>query len=230
MISVPDSVSAQPEALTLAAVLWMGLLASLNACAAVRLPILAAYVAGAGASRRRGLALAGLFTLGLVGGTVLLGLTATPLADGVHKALWVNKYLLWILGFGLVLAGFSISGLIDPQLLPEGWRRLGERLTKADLPGAVLLGIGLSLFHTPACPTCRAELLTVASSVSGPLLLVGFAVGQSLLALGLGVLVALLRPSLLLWLRTRMCSLEQRTRLLTGDMLMVLGIYLVVIG
>jgi hypothetical protein len=62
------------------------------------------------------------------------------------------------------------------------------------------------------------------------MLLVGFVAGLSLAALGLGLMVALLKPSLFAWLRTQMCSLEQWTRLLAGNMLVVLGVYFVIVG
>ena len=178
-----------------------------------------------------------LFTLGLAGGTVLLGLTATPTADGVHQALQVSKCLFWILGLCLVGAGVLISGLINLQLVPPKWRGVAERLVGTDWPGALLLGIVLGLLQTPACPTCRAELLVVVegaavegSALYGLILLLAFTAGQSLMALTVGMLAGLLRPRLLAWLRRWMCSIEPRMQLLTGNMLVVIGIYFVVVG
>jgi hypothetical protein len=237
MVSTLDLALIQPPETTLAAAVWIGVLASSHVCAVIRLPILVAYVAGTGVSRRHSLILTGLFTLGLVGGTLLLGLMATPVVDGIHKALQVNKCLFWTLGLCLIAAGVLISGLVNLQLLPEKWRRIAERLTSADLPGALLLGVVLGLLQTQACPTCRAQLLMVVdgaavggSSFYGLVLLVGFAGGQSLAALGVGTLIGLLRPGLLTGLRKRMCSLEARMQLLTGNMLVVLGIYFVIVG
>ena len=43
-------------------------------------------------------------------------------------------------------------------------------------------------------------------------------------------LTGLVMPGLLLMLRTRMCSVEQRIQLLAGNVLMVLGIYFVIIS
>ena len=221
--------------MTLTVAIWMGVLASLNICAVIRLPVLAAYVAGAGTSRRHALILAGLFALGLAGGTGLLGLSATSMADGVHKTLQVNKYSFWTLGVCLIVTGVLVSGLVHSQLVPERCRRVSRRLAQTNLPGALLLGLVLGLLQTPACPTCRTQLLAVVEaapvqSLGGPLLLAGFAAGQGLVALGVGVTIGLLKPSLFAWLRTRMCSLEQRMQLLTGNMLVVLGIYFVIVG
>ncbi len=237
MIAVPDSLPMQSAEMTLAVAGWMGVLASLHVCAVLRLPILAAYMVGTGASRKRVLLLAPFLTVGLLSGTVLLGITAIPLADGVHRTLQVSKYLFWILGACLVVVGMPLSGLIDPQLVPERCRKIWERLAKTDALGALLLGFVLGLLQTPACPTCRAELLAVVaavpaqgSSISLLDLLMGFAAGQSLLAGCVAAWAGLLRPHLLAWLRTRMCSAEPRAQFLTGNMLVMLGIYFVIVG
>jgi cytochrome c biogenesis protein CcdA len=237
MVSVLDSLPIQPSEMTLAVAGWMGILASLHACAVVRLPILAAYMAGTGASRQRALLLAAFLAAGLVGGTIFLGMTAMPLADGVHRTLQVSKYLFWVLGACLIAVGVPLSGLIDPQLVPERCRKVWERMVKTDALGALLLGLVMGLLQTPACPTCRAELLAVVGAVpvqgsSGYslVLLVGFAAGQSLIAWCVAALAGLLRPSLLAWLRTRMCSAELRARFLAGNMLVVLGIYFIIVG
>jgi len=232
MVPTPDSLSIPPAEMTLAVVLWMGVLASFNVCAVVRLPVLAAYVAGAGTSRKHAALLAGLFALGLAGGTWLLGSAATPVADGVHKTLQVNKHSFWILGSCLIGIGVLVSGLVNLPLVPEKWRRIGQRLAPTNVPGALLLGLVLGLLQTPACPTCRVQLLAVAEAPvqGGPILLLGFAAAQGLVALGIGLLVALLKPRLFAWLRTQMCSLEQWMQLLTGNMLVVLGVYFVIVG
>lgn len=237
MVSTFDPALIQPSGLTLAAAIGMGVLASANMCAVVRLPILAAYVAGSGGPRKRSLVLAALFTLGLAAGTVLLGLIAALTADGVPRTLHVSKYSFWVLGLSLIVVGVLVSGLVNSQLLPPKWRAINERVAKVDLPGAVLLGFVLGLLQTPACPGCRADLLYVVGaapangiSLSGLVLIVGFVVGQSVLTLAVGALTGLLKPNVLLWLRTRMCSIEPRLQLLTGNMLVVLGIYFVVVG
>jgi cytochrome c biogenesis protein CcdA len=236
MISTVDCAWIPPH-VTLAAALGLGLMSSVNVCAVVRLPILTAYVAGAGISRKHALVLTGLLTLGLAAGTVLVGLTAIPLADGVHRTLQVNKLLFWVLGSCLVVAGVLISGLVNPQLVPERWRRSVERLVKTEGLAALLLGLALGLLQMPACPTCRAQLLIVADSAGagggslyGLILLAGFAAGQSVVLLGVGALTGLLWPSLFVWLRRWICSIEPRMQLLIGNMLVVIGIYFVAVG
>lgn len=237
MVSAFDPTLTQTPEMTLAFATGMGVVASLHVCAAARLPILAAYLASAGGTRKHSLTLTILFALGLAAGTVLVGLTAMPMADGVHRAFQVNKCLFWILGSCLAVVGVLISGLVNLQFVPEKWRSVAERLVRTDGLGALLLGVALGLLQIPACPTCRAELLSVVESTAvgglpscNLILLLGFTAGQSCVVLSLGVLISLLRPSLLTWLRTRMCSIEQRLQLLIGNMLVVLGIYFFVVG
>ncbi len=237
MVSVLDSLPFPPSEMTPAVAGWMGLLVLLHTCAAVRLPILAAYMAGAGTTRKRVLLLTTLLAAGLFGGTAILGLTAGQAADGVHRTLQASKYSFWVLGACLIVVGIPLSGLIEPQLVPERCRKIWERLVKTDGLGALLLGLVLGLLQTPACPTCRAELLAVigaapvqGSSDNSLALLAAFAAGQSLIAWGVAVLAGLVRPSLLAWLRTRMCSAELRAQFLAGNMLVVLGIYFVIVG
>ncbi|OHB65007.1 MAG: hypothetical protein A2Y76_07070 [Planctomycetes bacterium RBG_13_60_9] len=237
MVSTLDQLLAQSPGATLPAVFWLGILSSLNVCAAVRLPVVVTYVAGVSNSKRHALALSALFTCGLIVGTVLLGLTATRAVDGTQSILQVNKYLFWVLGCCLVVVGVLVSGLINPQLVPEKWRNVCERLLRTGGVGALLLGIALGMLQTPACPTCRSQLLTVVGVVAnqglwlyGLILFIGFAVGQSLVALAVGALTSLVKPDLLARLRTRMCSIEQHMRLLAGNMLIVLGINFVIVG
>jgi len=221
---------------TLLTVFAAGALASLGLCAVVRLPILLAYVAGTAESKRRGVVLSALFAFGLIAGTVLLGVTAAPAEDGLHRVLYANKYLCWIVGVGLFVAGVLLSGLVNPALLPTRWQGRARKLIKAGAPGAFLLGCALGLLQMPACPKCGAVLEAIAEGLPrgaglyGFLLFTSFAFGQSLILLGVGMLASLAWPELLLRLRTRMCSLEQRVQLLAGNVLMILGVYFVIVS
>ena len=213
-----------------------GMMASLGVCAAVRLPIVLAYVAGAADCKKHGIVLSALFAFGLIAGTILLGITACPTDGGVHKVLYANRYLFWLVGMGLFITGVLVSGLINPQLLPARWQRQAQRLTKAGIPGAFLLGCAFGLLQMPACPRCGSALAAIAQvagrrpGLYGLVLFAGFAAGQGLVLFAVGTLTGLIRPELLLRLRTRMCSLEQRVQLLAGNVLMVLGIYFVIVS
>jgi cytochrome c biogenesis protein CcdA len=237
VIPAIEELATRPEGLTPFMVFWAGAVVSVSLCAAIRLPVVLAFVVGVGNSRRYALALSALFTLGLIVGVVLLGTAAVPTSDGLHRTLQVDKHLFWGLGAGLFAAGVLVSGLISPQLLPWGLRRIARSLSKAGLPAALFAGLVLGWLQTPGCPRCAAALLSLVqtagaggSSSTGLVLLVCFAAGQSLLVLAVSVLVSVLRPDLLGWLREQMCSVEPRIQLVAGNMLMILGIYFIIVG
>ena len=233
MILGMEELAARAGEMTLSAAFWAGIAVSVGLCAAIRLPIVVAYVLGAGNSRRQALALSVLLVLGLIAGTVLLGTAAAPTGDGSHRVLHADKHLFWGLGLALFAAGVLVSGLINPLLLPRWLRGVGECLVRVGWLGALLLGGGLSLVVTPACRGCGASLQALIEggpSQDSLLLLVSFAAGQSAVAFGVAVLISVIRPDLVMWLRAQMCSVEQRTQLLAGNILMVLGLYLVIVG
>jgi cytochrome c biogenesis protein CcdA len=228
--------SSQVADATLSTVFVAGAVASLGLCAAVRLPVIFAYIAGVAHSKRHGVILSALFAFGLIAGTVWLGITAAPADDGLHRVLCANKYLCWIVGVALFITGVLLSGLINPQLLPEQWQAKARKLIKAGSPGAFLLGAAFGLLQMPACPTSGSVLGAIAEVAGrgdwlhGLVLFAGFAVGQSFVLFAVGLLTSFARPELLLRLRTRMCSIEQRVQLLAGNVLMVLGLYFVIVS
>jgi cytochrome c biogenesis protein CcdA len=88
-----EELATRPEGLTPFMVFWAGAVVSVSLCAAIRLPVVLAFIVGVGNSRRYALALSALFTLGLIVGVVLLGTAAVPTSDGLHRTLQVDKHL-----------------------------------------------------------------------------------------------------------------------------------------
>jgi cytochrome c biogenesis protein CcdA len=237
VISTVDRLINESPVWALFIVFWIGAVASLSSCTAVRLPVVIGYVAGVGSSKRRAIVLTLLFAAGLVFSYVLLGAVMMTAGGVAGKMLRLNKYFFWFLGVLLIVTGIFVSGLVNVHLLPEKWRGLGPRLHKATLPGAVLLGFVFGLLIVPACPSCGTGLLILAGiavakklSAYGLLLFLSFALGQSLPIVAVGVLTGLVKPNVIGRVRTRICSFERRTQLIAGNVLMVLGIYLIVVG
>ena len=235
MIPNVQGLAVGPGDVTLLTAIAAGTAVSLSLCAVVRLPIVLAYVAGAADSKRHGVILSILFALGLIAGTALLGMTAASADEGLRRILCVNKYLFWVLGGALFAAGVLLSGLVNPRLLPEKWQRVAQRLARTGSPGAFLLGCAFGLLQTPTCPECGTAIQTLVASNGGSMfqglvLFAAFAAGQSIMMLAVGVLTSLVLPNLLVKLRTRMCSVDQRMQLLAGNVLMILGVYFVIVS
>lgn len=237
VISTIDRLIGESPVWALFVVFWIGAVASVSSCTAIRLPVVIGYVAGAGSSKKRAILLTCLFAAGLAVSCVLTGVAMMTVGGAAGKLLNLNKYLYWFLGGLLIVVGVFVSGLVNVRLLPEKWQNLGPRLQKASLAGAGLLGVVFGLLVVPACPCCGAGLLVLAGiavakklSVYGLLLFVSFALGQSLPILAVGVLTALVKPDVIDRARARICSLEERIHLIAGNVLMVVGIYLIVVG
>jgi cytochrome c biogenesis protein CcdA len=223
--------------LALCIVFWIGAVASLSLCTAIRLPIVLGYVAAVGNSRKRSLLLTALFLAGLVLGYVLIGTAAAFIGGTVRGLLRASQFVFWATGFVLILVGILASGVIGPGLLPQRLRRISAALDRASPMGALVLGALFGLLTMPACPLCGAGLIVLAGSVAtlnlplcGVPVFISFALGQGLPLVAVGVLTAIVKPNLIRRLRARLCSIEQQIQLLCGNLLIVLGIYFIVVG
>jgi len=237
VISTVDRVITESPAWALLVVFSIGALASLSSCTVIRLPVVMGCVAGSGTSKKRGLILTGLFSLGLILSYIVLGSITAFMGEWIQKVLVLNKYVFWFLGLVLFVVGIWVSGLLSLRSLPDQCKAIAGRLRKGGLLGTFLLGILFGLLETPACPCCGGGLLVLAGvvvaknlSFYGLLVFASFALGQSVPVLAVGVLTGLVKPDLIRRMRTRMCSIEQRIQLIAGNVLMVLGIYLIVVG
>jgi len=237
VISTLDRAVSESPAWALFTVFWIGAIASLSSCTVIRLPVVMGCVASPGTSKKRGIVLTILFSLGLVVSYVLMGSITAFTGGVVHKVLALNKYVFWFLGVILFVAGIWVSGLLSLRFLPAQWQTIGGRLKKAGAVGTFLLGVLFGLLETPACPCCGASLLILAGvvvakelGVFGVLVFASFALGQIVPVLAVGVLTGLVKSDFVRRLRTRVCSIEQRIQLIAGNVLMILGIYLIVVG
>ena len=232
-----DKLLVESPALTLFIVFWIGAMASLSSCTAVRLPIVLGYVGASGGSRKHSLVLTCLFLLGLVVSYVLIGAAVASVGGMVHRLLYTSKAVFWVSGALLFVAGALLSGLISPSLLPSRWQHVATQLDRVRTAGAFVFGLLFGLLAMPACPLCGASLVVLAGIVAakhlslyGLLLFAALGLGQGLPILAVGVLTAVARPELVSRLRTCLCSIEQHVQLLCGNLLMILGIYFIVVA
>jgi cytochrome c biogenesis protein CcdA len=237
MIETLDKLLNESPLAALVFVFWAGAIVTLSSCIVLRLPVVLGYVAGAATSKKQGLLLTGLFSLGLVIGSLAIAANVAFISGGIGRIFACSKYLHWGLGLVLFVAGLLMSGLIDSNLLPEPWRQRGVKLRKLLPITGLLVGAVLGLLVLPACPNCGGGLLILARKAGtarlgffGFVLFLGFALGQAVPVLALGALTSLGKPELIGKMRSHLCSIEQRIQLLAGNALMVLGIYFLVVG
>jgi len=223
--------------LALLTIFWIGAVTSLSMCTAIRLPIVLGYVAASGDSRKRSLLVTALLLLGLVISYVLIGAAAVLVHGAVLKLVHTSKEIFWICGVLLIVAGVLVSGLVGPNLLPGRWRHIGGRLKWARGAGALVFGLLFGLLTMPACPLCGEGLIALAGIVAtkslslyGLAMFASFALGQGVPIAAIGVLTAVLKPGVISWVRTRLCSVEQHGQLFCGNLLIVLGICFIIVG
>ncbi len=216
---------------------WAGVLASLNSYTLLRLPVVAGCTAGVGKLRRQSVAVAVVFTLGLVVSYIVLGFMIALGDTSVEEILRLNKYVYWVFGVALLLAGVWVGGLFGPAVQHDPDDHEVKRLSKPILAGLFLLGMACGFPLIPVGSSSGIGLLVLAKCVTGHglswlglLTFLSFGLGQSAPVLAVGVLTGLLKAPLVHRLRPRLCSIEQHIRLAAGNGLMVLGIYFVIVG
>ncbi len=237
MLDKLETLIVESPAFALVIIFWIGAVASLTSCMAIRLPIVLGYVATSGDSKRRSLAVTFSFLVGMVVSYVLIGAAAAFVGGAVGKLLQTSKIAFWVTGTLLLVIGVLVSGLINPGSLSERWQKIAARLERMRVAGAILLGLLFGLLMMPACPLCGAGLIVLAGVVMtkslswyGLAMFASFALGQGLPVVAVGTLTALLRPGLISVLRKGLCSVDQHVQLLCGNVLVVLGIYFIVVG
>jgi cytochrome c biogenesis protein CcdA len=223
--------------MALAVAFWAGVLASLNSYTLLRLPVIAGCTAGLGTLKKQSLAVATVFTLGLVASYVVLGAMIAFGNISIEEILRLNKYVYWLFGGGLLLAGIWVGGFLGSGIHHDPNNHEVKSLGRATLAGLFFLGIACGLPLIPVGSSSGIGLLVLARCVAGHglswmglLAFLSFGMGQSVPVLAVGLLTALVKTPLIRRLRPKLCSIEQQIRLAAGNGLMVLGIYFMIVG
>ena len=179
----------------------IGLLLSMTPCNLPMLPILSAIIVGQGESitRRRGLLLAGLYSLGVALVYTLLGVAAALAGESLAASLQ-NPVVLVSFGALLLILSLSMFGVYELQLPSAVRDRLNtanSSLTGGQLGGVFAMGVLSGLIVGP-CVTAPlagvlifiartgsvvfggSTLFTIAIGMSVPLLLLGASAGELL--------------------------------------------------
>lgn len=213
----------------LASAFWLGVLTSLSPCPLATNLAAISYLgqdaARAGRVGASAVAYSGgrALTYALLGAGVAAGLLAVPaLSMALQRTM--NK----VLGPLLVLTGMVLLGLLSlPFATRAGNAGLWERLGKARLPGALALGV---LFALSFCPVSAAlffgSLLPLALQNRSPWLFPAvFGLGTALPVLAAAGLLAAGSHALARALG-RIQAVERGARLVTGGLLLAVGVYL----
>lgn len=217
-------------------IFWAGAFASLSSCTIVRVPVVLGYVSGASDSKGKSIFLTLLFVLGLTISYTIFGILMGLMGSLAHSLIQINKYIFWALGTVLFVLGLFVSGLINLKIFSTRFN-LKDKLKAATAFGALSFGIVFALLEMPTCPCCGGLLLLIAGivvaknlTVYSVLIFISFALGQSFPILAIGLSTSLVKTDLANYLRPKIHQLENRVRLVAGNILMAMGIYFFVIA
>ena len=181
--------------------LLIGLLLSLTPCNLPMLPILSAIIVGQGETitRRRGLLLATVYSLGMALVYTSLGIAAALAGEGLAAYLQ-NPYVLVSFGVLLLILSLSMFGAYElqlPSFVRDRLTTANSSLTGGQLGGVFAMGVlsglivgpcvtgplaGVLIFiaRTGSVTLGGAALFTIAVGMSVPLLLLGASAGELL--------------------------------------------------
>lgn len=187
-----------------------GLLLSFTPCVLPMVPILASIIVGhAGTtSRRRGLLLAGSYSLGMALVYTVFGVAAGLVGEGLAAALqipWVLALFALLLGV-LALSMFGVYTLQLPEGLRHGMTRAADRLRGGRLAGVFVMGGVSALIVSPCVAAPLAGALVYLSQtrdvVLGGSALFALAAGMSVPLLLVGASAASLLPRVGAWMES----------------------------
>jgi len=236
MVSSMQKVIAEAPLVVIFVVFWAGALASLSSCTIVRVPVALGFIAGAAESKKKALFVTLLFVLGLVAAYTVFGMFLGVVGRLAFTFIQCNKYIFYLLGFLLFVAGLFISGLLKLRHLPH-MLRFQENFRHVTLIGAFTFGTFFALVEMPTCPCCGGILLMLASLVVthnlapySILIFMSFALGQSFPVLAVALSASLVKTDIIMFLESKIRRIEDHINFVTGNVLMTLGIYYLVIA
>ena len=227
---------AETPLLAVFVVFWAGALASLSSCTIVRVPIALGYIAGAAESKKKALFVTFLFVSGLVVAYTVFGIFLGVVGRLAFTIIQFNKYIFYVLGFSLFITGMLIAGLFKIRPIPR-MLQFRENFNHVTFLGAFTFGTFFALVEMPTCPTCGGLLLMLASLVVthnlapySILIFVSFALGQSFPVLAVALSASLVKTDIIMFLESKIRRVEDHINFVSGNMLMALGIYYLVIA
>ena len=212
-------------------VFWAGAIASMCSCTLVRITVVCGYVASASRSKKKAVLITLFFTSGLIVSYTILGVLFGFIAHFSGTLIKASKYIYWLFGGILVISGLFLSELISLKGMKHN-SPAQYKFKNAGYFGAFIFGIVFALLEMPACPCCSSILLIIASVVAlkgsilySLIIFLSFAIGQSFPILLIGSSTGLIK-----YLSPKMQRFEGWIVLISGNILIVLGICFIIIA
>jgi cytochrome c biogenesis protein CcdA len=202
----------------------------------VRVPIALGFIAGATESKKKAVFVTVLFVSGLVVAYTVFGLFLGMVGRLAYTVIQFNKYIFYLLGFLLFVAGLFISGLLKIRHIPRTFQ-FRENFRHVTLLGAFTFGTFFALVEMPTCPCCGGILLMLATLVVthnlasyAILIFLSFALGQSFPVLAVALSASLVKTDVIMFLESKIRRIEDHISFVAGNMLIALGIYYLIVA
>jgi cytochrome c biogenesis protein CcdA len=236
MISSVQKLISDAPLLAIFIVFWAGALASLSSCTIVRVPVALGFIAGATESKKKALLVTLLFVTGLVATYTVFGVFLGIVGKLAFTIVQCNKYIFYLIGGLLLISGLLISGILKIRHLPKIFQ-FKENFNHVTFVGAFVFGTLFALLEMPTCPTCGGLLLLLASLVVthnlagySILIFASFALGQSFPVLAVALSASLLKTDIIMYLASKIQRIEDHINFVSGNVLITLGIYYLVVA
>lgn len=206
--------------------LLAGLLTSATPCALSSIPLVVAYVGGAGRNDPKvAFRYSLVFALGMAITFTALGAAASLL--GKLMSFGASSWWYLALGALMILMALQTWGIIT--IIPSTYAQ--SKNTKRGYPGALAMGVLGGLFSSPCATPVLIALLAVVAQSGNPLwgifLLLLYSLGHSVLVLIAGTFVGLVGK---ITKSERYGILARIVSILLGAVIMLVGLYLVYSG
>jgi cytochrome c biogenesis protein CcdA len=236
MVPSIQKLIAESPLLAVFLVFLVGALASLSSCTIVRVPVALGYIAGATESKKKALLVTAFFVSGLVVAYTAFGVFLGMVGRLAFTIIQFNKYIFYLLGLLLLVAGLFISGLLKIRHLPY-ILQFRENFHHVTLLGAFTFGTFFALVEMPTCPCCGGILLMLATLVVthnlapyAVLIFMSFALGQSFPVLAVALSASMVKTDIIMFLASKVQRIEDHINFVTGNMLITLGIYYLIVA
>lgn len=236
MVSSTQKLIEEAPLLVILAVFGLGALASVSSCIIVRVPVALGFIAGAAESKKKALLVTILFVSGMVIAYAVFGLFLGMVGRLAYTIIQCNKYIFYLLGFLMCVFGLFIAGLLRIRHLPH-ILQFHESFRNVTLLGTFTFGTFFALIAMPTSACCGGILLMLATLVVthnlapyAVLIFLSFALGQSLPVLAVAVFSSMFKTDIIMFLESKIRRVEDHIDFITGNMLMTLGIYYLIIA
>ncbi len=216
---------------TFVVVFWAAAVLSLASCTIVRIPVLVGLIGGASTSKKKAFLLTLSFVSALVLGYTLMGVMFSLIGALAGHMMKLSRCFYYFAAVIILPVGLQMAGLIRFRFFEDAVSRVFQ-IRHGGMIGAFLFGLVFVLFEAPTCPVCGPFLLVIASLgilkkniIYCILLFFTYALGQSFPIILVGVFSGIVK-----YISPKVEAVEKVASIIGGNILIVLGIFLFILG